>query len=134
MEAWRRKGFSMALLFEKSILPPCAEKNSTSLGMRIVKIHKNSTPVFKPSVQTKVCFVLFNFFYNTVKYRIKSVEVQNKKIKKIFINRDRSLFSTSTYRYFRSVLWIRIRNGSVFRVCLDPYSEYGPGSTHVNIG
>ena len=35
-----------------------------------------------------------------------------------------------------SVLWIRIRIGSIFRSFLDPdpYSEYGSGSTHVNIG
>ena len=104
----------MALLFEKSILPPCAEKNSTSLGMRIVKIHKNSTPVFKPSVQTKVCFVLFNFFYNTVKYRIKSVEVQNKKIKKY------SLTGTGVYS-------LPVPTVTLDRCCgsgsvMDPYS------------
>ena len=39
---------------------------------------------------------------------------------------------------FEAVLWIRIlsRIGSVFRSFLDPdpYSEYGSGSTHANIG
>ena len=34
---------------------------------------------------------------------------------------------------FQPVLYIRIRIGTVFRRFLDPYSEYGSGSTHVNI-
>ena len=32
------------------------------------------------------------------------------------------------------VLWIRIRIGSVFRSFVDPDSQYGSGSTHVNTG
>ena len=38
--------------------------------------------------------------------------------------------------WFEAVLWIRIRNGSVFRSFLDPdpYSENGSKSTQVNIG
>ena len=38
--------------------------------------------------------------------------------------------------YLSAVLWIRIRIGSVFRnfVDPDPYSRYGLGSTHLNVG
>ena len=37
---------------------------------------------------------------------------------------------------FLPVLWIRILIGSAFRSFLDPdpYSEYGSGSTHANMG
>ena len=35
---------------------------------------------------------------------------------------------------FEEGLWIRIRIGSVFRTFVDPYSEYGSGSTQVNLG
>ena len=34
----------------------------------------------------------------------------------------------------KAVLWIRICLGSIFRSFPDPYSEYGSGSTHANIG
>ena len=33
---------------------------------------------------------------------------------------------------FHPVLWIRIQFGSVFRTFVDPYSEYGSGSTRAN--
>ena len=36
--------------------------------------------------------------------------------------------------FLNPVLWIRIQIGSVFRTFVDPYSEYGSGSTQVNLG
>ena len=47
----------------------------------------------------------------------------------IFTVHDKKMF-------LKTVLWIRIRIGSVFRSFVDPdtYSQYGFGSTHVNIG